>query len=257
MVDITRASDAPAQGRSAVAGPHRRWVLWSFAAFCATEGVLILLNAYDAEGLYRSWGLPEGAHSVIGATVVTASLATWLALVTRAATTVLVGWGVLTALGYALLNQPPSVLDALWYLTPVIVLLATRALGADRAADDLATVYLLASILLLAALLNAANYGNVQAAYVRWGYPPYWNQVTAGFEMLLALALTAPASRPYALLAQGALLTVITATLVRAGDALKLIELGYLAVPSLLLLRHHRPWRQFAGLRGAPRLPAR
>jgi uncharacterized membrane protein YphA (DoxX/SURF4 family) len=59
--------------------------------------------------------------------------------------------------------------------------------------------WLLAVAFAGAGLFNAIGGAAVQAEFLRWGYPAWWNFVTAAFEMLCAALIAIPETRVWGL----------------------------------------------------------
>jgi hypothetical protein len=61
------------------------------------------------------------------------------------------------------------------------------------AANPLAWLLILA--FLGAGVVNAAGSAKIKDDFVRWGYPRWWNLVTGGLEVLVAVLIAMPAAR--------------------------------------------------------------
>ena len=70
-----------------------------------------------------------------------------------------------------------------------------------------AMAWLLAVAFAGAGLFNAIGGAAVQAGFVRWGYPAWWNLVTAALEMLSAALIVLPETRIWGL-ALGAMVLI-------------------------------------------------
>ena len=70
-----------------------------------------------------------------------------------------------------------------------------------------AMAWLLAVALAGAGLFNAIGGAAVQAEFIRWGYPAWWNFVTAALEMLSAALIVLPETRIWGL-ALGAMVLI-------------------------------------------------
>jgi hypothetical protein len=67
--------------------------------------------------------------------------------------------------------------------------------------------WLLASAFAGAGLFNAIGGAAVQAQFLRWGYPTWWNFITAALEMLSAALIVPPETRIWGL-ALGAMVLI-------------------------------------------------
>jgi hypothetical protein len=70
-----------------------------------------------------------------------------------------------------------------------------------------AMAWLLAFAFAGAGLFNAIGGAAVQAQFLRWGYPAWWNLVTAALEMLCAVLIVLPETRIWGL-ALGAMVVI-------------------------------------------------
>ena len=70
-----------------------------------------------------------------------------------------------------------------------------------------AMAWLLAFAFAGAGLFNAMGGAGVQAGFIRWGYPAWWNFVTAALEMLCAALIVLPETRIWGL-ALGAMVLI-------------------------------------------------
>ena len=77
---------------------------------------------------------------------------------------------------------------------------------------------LLAVALFGAGAFNLAGGASVKQGFVRWGFPPWWNLVTGGLELLAALLLAVPATRLAGLLLGSAILLAAVGTVLRHRD---------------------------------------
>ena len=75
--------------------------------------------------------------------------------------------------------------------------------------------WLLAIALGGAGLFNAAGGAAVKAQFLRWGYPAWWNLVTAAFEMLSAALIVFAETRIWGLALAALVFVAAIATLVR------------------------------------------
>ena len=66
-----------------------------------------------------------------------------------------------------------------------------------------AIAWLLAFAFAGAGLFNAIGGAAVQASFVRWGYPAWWNFVTAGLELLSAALIVLPENANLGISARG------------------------------------------------------
>ncbi len=76
-----------------------------------------------------------------------------------------------------------------------------------------AIAWLLAFAFAGAALFNAIGGAAVQARFVRWGYPAWWNFITAALEMLSAALIVLPETRIWGLTLGAMVLIAAIATL--------------------------------------------
>ena len=75
-----------------------------------------------------------------------------------------------------------------------------------------AIAWLLAIAFTGAGLFNAMGGAVVQAQFLRWGYPAWWNFVTAAFEVLGAALIVLPETRIWGLALGAMVLTAAIAT---------------------------------------------
>src|SRR5580692_9823027 len=76
-----------------------------------------------------------------------------------------------------------------------------------------AMAWLLASAFAGAGLFNAIGGAAVQAQFLRWGYPAWWNFITAALEMLSAALVVLPETRIWGLALGAMVLIAAIATL--------------------------------------------
>jgi hypothetical protein len=76
-----------------------------------------------------------------------------------------------------------------------------------------AIAWLLAFAFAGAALFNALGGAAVQAQFLRWGYPAWWNFITAALEMLSAALIVLPETRIWGLALGAMVLIAAIATL--------------------------------------------
>jgi hypothetical protein len=75
-----------------------------------------------------------------------------------------------------------------------------------------AMAWLLAFAFAGAGLFNAIGGAAVQAQFLRWGYPAWWNFVTAALELLSAALIVLPETRIWGLALGATVLIAATAT---------------------------------------------
>jgi len=75
-----------------------------------------------------------------------------------------------------------------------------------------AMAWLLAFAFAGAGLFNAIGGAAVQAQFMRWGYPAWWNFVTAALELLSAALIVLPETRIWGLALGATVLIAATAT---------------------------------------------
>ena len=63
-----------------------------------------------------------------------------------------------------------------------------------------------------AGLFNAIGGAAVQAGFIRWGYPAWWNLITAALEMLGAVLIVVPKTRIWGLALGAMVLSAAIAT---------------------------------------------
>jgi uncharacterized membrane protein YkvI len=78
--------------------------------------------------------------------------------------------------------------------------------------------WVLALALLGTGVVNAAGSAALKDDFVRWGYPRWWNLVTAGLEVLAAALIAMPATRNAGLMLSAAICVAAVATVVRYKD---------------------------------------
>ncbi len=76
-----------------------------------------------------------------------------------------------------------------------------------------AIAWLLAFAFAGAGIFNAIGGAAVQARFVRWGYPAWWNFITAALEMLSAALIVLPETRIWGLTLGAMVLIAAIATL--------------------------------------------
>ncbi len=81
-----------------------------------------------------------------------------------------------------------------------------------------AIAWLLAFAFAGAALFNAIGGPAVQAQFLRWGYPAWWNFITAALEMLSAALIVVPETRIWGLALGAAVLIAAIATVTWRGE---------------------------------------
>jgi hypothetical protein len=85
-----------------------------------------------------------------------------------------------------------------------------------------ALAWLLAFAFAGAGLFNAIGGAAVQAGFIRWGYPAWWNFVTAALEVLSAVLIVLPETRIWGL-ALGAMVVIAAiATVTWRGEYMHL-----------------------------------
>lgn len=78
--------------------------------------------------------------------------------------------------------------------------------------------WLLALAFAGAGLVNAAGGASLRAQFRRWGYPAWWNLVTAALELLGAGLILPPQTRFWGLVLLAVVMIAAVATLVRRRD---------------------------------------
>ncbi len=81
-----------------------------------------------------------------------------------------------------------------------------------------ALAWLLAFALAGAGIVNATGGAAVQADFIRWGYPRWWNIVTAAVEILGAGLIVLPETRVWGLVIEAMVLVAAIATVTWRGD---------------------------------------
>jgi uncharacterized membrane protein YphA (DoxX/SURF4 family) len=74
--------------------------------------------------------------------------------------------------------------------------------------------WLLALAFTGAGIGNAAGGAAIQAQFQRWGYPAWWNYVTAGLEVFDAVLMVVPAARLFGLALGAAVMLAASATVI-------------------------------------------
>ena len=78
--------------------------------------------------------------------------------------------------------------------------------------------WLLVLAFLGAGIVNAAGSAAVKNDFVRWGYPLWWNLVTGGLEVLVAVLIAIPAARVAGLGLGAVICVAAVATVLRCKD---------------------------------------
>lgn len=78
--------------------------------------------------------------------------------------------------------------------------------------------WLLAFAFAGAGLFNAIGGAAVQAQFLRWGYPAWWNLVTAAFEVLGAALIVVPETRIWGLALGAVVMIAAIATVIWRGE---------------------------------------
>jgi hypothetical protein len=86
-----------------------------------------------------------------------------------------------------------------------------------------AIAWLLAFAFAGAGLFNAVGGAAVQAEFIRWGYPAWWNLVTAALEMLSAALIVFPETRIWGLALGAMVLIAAIATVTWRRDYMHLL----------------------------------
>jgi hypothetical protein len=81
-----------------------------------------------------------------------------------------------------------------------------------------AMAWLLAFAFAGAGIFNAIGGAVVQARFLRWGYPAWWNYITAALEMLSAALIVVPETRIWGLALAAIILVAAIATVTRLRD---------------------------------------
>ena len=81
-----------------------------------------------------------------------------------------------------------------------------------------AMAWLLAFAFAGAGLFNAIGGAAVQAQFLRWGYPAWWNLVTAAFEVLGAALIVVPETRIWGLALGAVVMIAAIATVIWRGE---------------------------------------
>ena len=81
-----------------------------------------------------------------------------------------------------------------------------------------AMAWLLAFAFAGAGLFNAIGGAAVQAQFQRWGYPAWWNFITAALELLSAALIVLPETRIWGLALAATVLIAAIATVTRLRD---------------------------------------
>jgi uncharacterized membrane protein YphA (DoxX/SURF4 family) len=74
--------------------------------------------------------------------------------------------------------------------------------------------WVLALAFIGAGIGNAAGGAAIQAQFQRWGYPAWWNFVTAGLEIFDAVLIVFPATRLFGLALGAAVMIAATGTVI-------------------------------------------
>ena len=76
-------------------------------------------------------------------------------------------------------------------------------------------VWLLTLALPGAGVINAAGLAAIKDGFVRWGYPPWWNLMTGGLEVVAAALIAIPNARLAGLMLGTAIRVAAVAIMVR------------------------------------------
>lgn len=82
-----------------------------------------------------------------------------------------------------------------------------------QAATELS--WLLAIAFLGAGIFNGLGSASVKDGFIRWGYPDWWNVVTAALEIMAAVLIAVPATRLLGLVLGVAICVAAVATVLR------------------------------------------
>jgi uncharacterized membrane protein len=141
----------------------------------------------------------------------------------------------LALLGVHYAVDAAALFDAVWYLGPVVIFFLSFLFRNTKDYQTRMAFYLGAWLYAIAGIMNSLNAYDIRSSYLVWGFPIYWNYVTALYEILVGALLLIPQTRRLGLYAATALLVLICGVLVYHGNGHKFFELGsYLAVTALL-----------------------
>jgi DoxX-like family len=99
------------------------------------------------------------------------------------------------------------------------------------------SIWLLVAALFGAGVFNAIGTQATKSDYARWGYPPWWNFVTGGLEIMSAVLIALPASRSVGLALGAAIIAAAVLTVLRHREFKHLAPLGaFVAVIALAVI---------------------
>ena len=91
------------------------------------------------------------------------------------------------------------------------------------------SIWLLVAAFLGAGIFNAIGTAGTKTDFARWGYPPWWNLLTGGLEIVIAVLVALPASRTVGLALGAFVIVAAVFTVLRHRDFSHLVPLGVFA----------------------------
>ena len=88
------------------------------------------------------------------------------------------------------------------------------------------SIWLLVAGFFGAGVFNAIGTPGTKSDFARWGYPPWWNHLTGGLEIVSAALIALPASRVVGLALGAVIIAAAVVTVLRHRDFGHLVPLG-------------------------------
>ncbi|WP_131114887.1 DoxX family protein [Lichenihabitans psoromatis] len=92
------------------------------------------------------------------------------------------------------------------------------------------SLWLLVAAFFGAGVFNAIGTPGTQSDFARWGYPRWWNRLTGGLEMIVAVLIALPGSRDVGLVLGAVIVVAAVLTVLRHRDFSHLLPLSVFGV---------------------------
>ncbi|WP_131196827.1 DoxX family protein [Lichenihabitans psoromatis] len=92
------------------------------------------------------------------------------------------------------------------------------------------SLWLLVAAFFGAGVFNAIGTPGTQSDFARWGYPRWWNRLTGGLEMIVAVLIAVPGSRDVGLVLGAIIVVAAVLTVLRHRDFSHLLPLSVFGV---------------------------